>query len=146
MHSLVIKISTKIVIVFSLLVSSLAVAQEVEQAKISVMSAANILQVVLSLLFIVLLIFALAWYMRRVQNISVGNASKLRVLASLAVGTRERVVLIQVGDEQVLLGVAAGRVNHIKTLGTPIVETNDLQKPQGFLKIFSEVTSRQNKN
>ncbi|MEN8718872.1 MAG: flagellar biosynthetic protein FliO [Oceanococcaceae bacterium] len=39
-----------------------------------------------------------------------------RVHGSLAVGPRERVVLVEMGGDWMLLGVAAGRVNLLKTL------------------------------
>jgi flagellar protein FliO/FliZ len=43
-----------------------------------------------------------------------------RVIASLQVGQRERVVVVQVGDRQVLLGVAPGRVGLIQELAEPL--------------------------
>ncbi|MGB5324661.1 MAG: flagellar biosynthetic protein FliO [Pseudomonadales bacterium] len=77
----------------------------------AVFEASTILKLLLSLGAIVLLIFALAWYARRLQGFTQGKqGALLQVLAATPVGARERVVLLRVGEEQVLLGVAAGRV------------------------------------
>ena len=47
----------------------------------------------------------------------------LRIVDGIALSARERVVLVQVGDEQVLLGVAPGRVNAVHVLDEPVKTT-----------------------
>jgi flagellar protein FliO/FliZ len=54
--------------------------------------------------------------MRKMQGIGVVSGQRMQVISALSVGARERVVLIQVGEKQMLLGVAPGRVNYIKEL------------------------------
>ena len=65
-------------------------------------------QLVLGLLLVVGLIFVLAWLMRRVQNIGPGNAQVIEMIGSRALGPRDRLVLVQVGEEQILLGLTPG--------------------------------------
>lgn len=72
------------------------------------------------LLLVVILIFVAAWLVRRMGNVGIGNRGVIKFLGSLAVGQRERVVLIQVGDTQLLLGVAQGQVNTLYKLEQPI--------------------------
>lgn len=66
------------------------------------------------------LIVLSAWAYRRLARVPRGVGGALRVLGGLSLGTRERVVLIQVGDEQLLLGVAPGRVEALHVLAAPI--------------------------
>lgn len=40
----------------------------------------------------------------------------MRVISALSVGTREKIVLVQVGEKQLLLGVAPGSINKILVL------------------------------
>ena len=80
--------------------------------------------VVFSLLFIVLLIFGLAWMVRRLGSVSALGNQSLKVVAGLSVGTREKVVLIEVGGQQVLVGVAPGRVSHLCSFDHPVVNTS----------------------
>jgi flagellar protein FliO/FliZ len=51
-----------------------------------------------------------AWLMRRFRGLSGAPNSGLAVLAQVSLGTRERAVLLRVGDRQVLVGVAPGNV------------------------------------
>lgn len=83
-------------------------------------SGGEYLQVVLGLFLVVGLIIALAWVARRFGRFSVAGAGALRILGGLSIGQRERVVLIQVGEQQILLGVAPGRVQTLHVLAQPI--------------------------
>lgn len=71
------------------------------------------LQTAIWLLVIVGMILVLAWAVRRFTNIGPKSAGAMRVLSALPVGNRERIALIQVGDKQLLIGVAPG---HVSTL------------------------------
>jgi flagellar protein FliO/FliZ len=62
------------------------------------------------------LIGAAAWLLRRAglaQNVS---SSGLRVVGQLALGPRERLVVIEVGDRRWLLGVSAAGIARLGTL------------------------------
>ena len=72
-------------------------------------------QVTLALLFVLAAIFGVAWFLRRLRGIA-GGAESLQVIAQVALGARERAVVVQVGTQQVLLGVAPGRVNLLQVL------------------------------
>ena len=76
----------------------------------------GMLQAVIGLAVVLLLIWGAARIMRRLQPHMGGRPGPLRLLASLAVGQRERVVLIEVGDHWLVAGVAAGSVNALATL------------------------------
>ncbi|QXQ17251.1 flagellar biosynthetic protein FliO [Pseudomonas tolaasii] len=77
-------------------------------------------QLVLVLLLVVGLIFVLAWLMRRVQRIGPGNAQVIEMVGSRALGPRDRLVLVQVGDEQILLGITPGRITPLHVLKSPV--------------------------
>ncbi len=82
-----------------------------------------IVRVILALIVVLAAIVALAWVMRRFGGGGVTASGNMRVLGSIAVGQRERVVLVQVGDTQLLLGVAPGRVQTLHILETPVAST-----------------------
>lgn len=79
-----------------------------------------ILQLVLSMALVIGVIVLFAWLMRRVGGISGQTGSSLKVLGGVSVGTREKVVLIKVGETQLLLGVAPGQVRKLHVLDTPV--------------------------
>lgn len=86
------------------------------------MAAGNLVQMTLGLLAVLLLLGGLAWFMRRVVRIQGVAGGALRVIGGLSMGARERVVLIQVGKQQMLLGVAPGRVQTLHVLDEPLTE------------------------
>ncbi len=78
------------------------------------------LQMLLGLFIVLALIAALAWAARRMGRLQGGVGDGLRVLGGLSLGSRERVVLIQAGETQILLGVAPGRVQTLHVLEEPL--------------------------
>lgn len=84
------------------------------------LAGGGMFQLALGLFAVIALIVALAWLMRRMGGITGGQGGALRVLGGLSMGTRERVVLIQVGETQLLLGVAPGRVQTLHVLDRPL--------------------------
>ncbi|RAU16564.1 flagellar biosynthetic protein FliO [Nitrincola tibetensis] len=85
------------------------------------MTFAAIVQMVLGLLLVIAVIFIIAAIMRRVAFLP-GQHKKLRIVAALSLGQKERVVLVQVGDEQLLLGVSQGQVTLLKSFDEPVIE------------------------
>ncbi|KAF2410771.1 flagellar protein FliO/FliZ [Pseudomonas antarctica] len=77
-------------------------------------------QLVLGLLLVVGLIFVLAWLMRRVQRIGPGNGQVIEMIGSRVLGPRDRLVLVQVGEEQILLGITPGRITPLHVLKSPV--------------------------
>lgn len=95
-------------------------AEPAAEAARSPIGAGSVLQMVAGLALVVILIFALAWAVRRFGNVNVNARGALRVVGALSMGARERVVLIEAGDKQILLGVAPGRVQTLHVLDEPI--------------------------
>ena len=86
----------------------------------------QLLQLVLGLLLVIGLIFVLAWLMRRVQRAGPAGNQVIKLVGSRALGTRDRLVLVQVGNEQVLLGVSPGSITALHVMNEP-VEIPDAQ-------------------
>ncbi|WP_083370811.1 flagellar biosynthetic protein FliO [Pseudomonas abietaniphila] len=80
----------------------------------------QLLQLVLGLLLVVGLIFVLAWLMRRVQRAGPAGNQVIELVGSRALGPRDRLVLVQVGNEQVLLGVSPGSITALHVMNEPV--------------------------
>ncbi len=80
----------------------------------------QVLQLLLGLLLVVGVIFLLAWLMRRVQQIVPRGGQVIKILATQALGSRDRLVLVQVGGEQVLLGLTPGNITSLHVLKEPV--------------------------
>jgi flagellar protein FliO/FliZ len=82
-------------------------------------SAGSLLQVLLALAAVLGLIVAAAWLMRRFSLVPGAGAGHLRVVSGVMVGQRERVVIVEVRDQWLVLGVTSGQVNLLHTLAKP---------------------------
>ena len=102
-----------------LFVGGSALAQAAPGSEASV-SSDYLLRLVLGLAFIVALIFVLARFATRFNlNHGAGNGA-LKIIAGLPTGARDRIVLLQVGEEQILLGLTPGRIEKLHSLTVPI--------------------------
>ena len=91
--------------------------------------AGGLFQVTLSLLLVLAAVFGAAWVMRRLRGFGKFSHGALQVVTEIAVGTKERVVLVQVGNQQLLLGVAPGRVSTLHVLAEPVVAQPPVYPP-----------------
>jgi len=67
-------------------------------------------------LLVVLSIFLLCiWGIKRLNEFH-GQAEKMRVVGGLSLGMREKVMLLQVGKKQLILGVTPGRIETLYVL------------------------------
>jgi flagellar protein FliO/FliZ len=78
--------------------------------------AASVLQLVLGLSLVIALILGSLWLLKRISGRAGAASGLLQVVAGIAVGPRERVVLVEIGDTWLVLGVAPGRVNTLHRL------------------------------
>jgi flagellar protein FliO/FliZ len=104
-----------------LLLSNIAHATEATPTRLTAagfepMATGKLLQMGLGLFLVLGLILATAWLARRIGRIQGASGGALRIIGGLSMGARERVVLVQVGDTQLLLGVAPGRIQTLHVL------------------------------
>ncbi|RON49785.1 flagellar biosynthetic protein FliO [Pseudomonas frederiksbergensis] len=83
--------------------------------------AGQLTQLVFGLLFVLALIFFLAWLLRRVQQAGpAGKGQVIEIIGSRALGPRDRLMLVQVGNEQILLGLSPGTITALHVLKEPV--------------------------
>ena len=100
---------------------------------------AQLLQLVLGLLLVVGLIFVLAWLMRRVQRAGPAGNQVIELVGSRALGPRDRLVLVQVGNEQVLLGVSPGSITALHVMNEPVAVPDTQNATPEFARRLMEV-------
>jgi flagellar protein FliO/FliZ len=81
-------------------------------------TAGSMLTVLLSLVLILGGFVAVAWFVRRYLP-GMGAQGAVKVVGTTPVGARERVVVIEVDDTWLLLGVGGGNVRLLHTLPKP---------------------------
>lgn len=81
-------------------------------------TAGSLFTVLLSLVLILGGFVAVAWFVRRYLP-GMGAQGAVKVVGTTAVGARERVVTVEVGDTWLLLGVGGGNVRLLHILPKP---------------------------
>ena len=107
------------------------------QSENTITNPASIASIFLSLLVVIGIIFALAYVMRRF-NVTQAGSGQMKVVASMVAGTKERLMVIEVGEEQYLLGITAHNVNHLATLPTPLSKSGNGKPDSGSGEQFKD--------
>lgn len=102
--------------------TALPVAAATEKGP-AVMDHGTLVQTLVGLVAVVVLIIGIAWVLRQVFRLQPAMHGQMRVLGGLSLGPRERVVLIKVGETQLVVGTSPGRVQTLHVLDRPIPET-----------------------
>jgi flagellar protein FliO/FliZ len=105
-----------------LLAAAPSVLSAAEKAQPAPVGAGSVFQVILALGFVLALILGLAWMLRRLGAVPQGAAGALRVIGGISVGQRERIVLVQVGETQLVVGIAPGQIRTLHVLDKPVAE------------------------
>jgi len=102
------------------------------------------LQTVLGLLFILGLLFFAAYLLRKINGgRGFGSSGPLRLVGGLMISTRERIVLVEVGDTWLVLGVGPGQFRTLHTMPKGEVPLPGVgEKP--FAQWLKQITERKN--
>jgi len=109
-------------------------------------SGAAIVQMLLGLTLIIGILFFGAYFLRKLNGgRSFGNSGPLRIVGGLMISARERIVLVEVGDSWLVVGIVPGQIKTLHTLAKgelPATPASDRPFSQ-WLKHLSE---RKNEN
>ena len=110
---------------------------------------ASVLQMLFGLAVVIALLFACLWLIRHLSAPRGGGAA-IKVLGAAAVGPRERVVLVELGEQVLVLGVAPGsvtRLHDMKRSELPLpADAAGIAAPAGkaFAAWLKQATERRN--
>ena len=107
------------------------------------MSGSYLIQLIMGLIVVLICIVALAWFAKRMNRLQSSTGGVLKIIGGLSMGSRERVVLIQVGSEQLLIGVSPGRINTLHVLETPLEDVG-INAEKTFATSLAEAVFQKN--
>lgn len=104
---------------------------------------ASLVSMLFGLAIVVAMLFASLWLLRRLAQPRGAVAGQLRILAAAAVGSRERVVVVEVGKSCLVLGVAPGQVTALAELPrTDLPSQPPADDTPGFAARLKQVLDR----
>ena len=79
-------------------------------------AAGSLLQTIFALCLVLGLLALLAWFMKRYGPKAQGGSAHVRLVGALNLGGRERIMVVEVGDQWIVVGASPGRVNALATM------------------------------
>jgi flagellar protein FliO/FliZ len=125
-----------------LLVALPPIAKSADGTAAGAVSVASFLQVILALAVVLAAIALFAWALRRWMPGPAGAGGLLRIVGGVMVGPKERLVLVEVGETWLLVGVAASSVNLLHTMPKPagaVVPSTPVA--HGFARLLKQAVS-----
>ena len=110
----------RVLLAFLTLLPGMALAENDSAIAMEPMSSPYLLKLTAGLVAVVIAIFILAWLVKKFNLTQHSSHGLIRIVAGLSIGTRDRIVLLQVGDEQILVGLTPGRIAKLHTLTQPL--------------------------
>jgi flagellar protein FliO/FliZ len=108
----------------------------------------GVVQMLLGLALVLGVFGAVAWLMKRTGAMAGGSSGVLKLVGGIAVGTRERVVLVEVGDNWIVVGIAPGSVTQLACLPRGERATTappaEGAAPSGFAGFLKHIMEKRN--
>lgn len=143
------------IILLSFLFSTTAIAQALKNSSLPAVNAPSqvgtvalgsgqhIVTVLVGLVGIVVLILIFAWFARRFNGGSWLKTAHMKIIATMPLGTRERLLLVEVGGQQLLLGVTAQSISTLHTLETPVKTSVEPPESSDFSQKLLSMLNKQ---
>jgi flagellar protein FliO/FliZ len=102
------------------------------------------MSMIISLLMVLAIIVVSAWILKKF-NIANKSVSGMQVISSLPLGHKEKLVVVQVAEEQLLLAVSGQQINLIKVLDKPLEIGSPISTDLGqtFNRFFTKTSNNQ---
>ena len=110
------------------------------------MSYSYVVQILISFLVVIAFILILAWLMRRTGRFGYGNRQIIKILSSISLGMREKILLIDVAGEKFVVGIGPGQIRTLHVLDSNVKLNDDELRSQvkntGFKQIIDKFTKQ----
>lgn len=114
--------------------SSLTVAADTAPTLVSTpgIGGGDVLGVGISMFIVVAVIIVLGWLYSRSRIVGGGSSGVINVIASRALGPKERLLVVEVADQQLLVGMTATAVQTLHVFEKPACVAAETGKTIGF--------------
>ena len=107
-------------------------AANTQPSPVAATSLMSLLQVLFGLGLVLAAIAGTAWLLRKLSPGQVAASGALRVVGGVAVGPKERIVLVDIGETRLVLGVAPGHISTLHEMPRPVEEpASAIDSPAG---------------
>lgn len=112
-------------------------------------AAGSLVQTILSLGFVIALLVGLAWLLKRFGPKHITGGTTVKLVGALSVGARERILVVEVGEQWIVVGASPGRMNALATMPRQEIDDSTLANAQpipgaNFAEWFKQTIEKRN--
>ena len=104
--------------------------------------AGQVITVLVGLAFVLALVFGCGWFVKHFGGMQTARSGSIKVISVLPVGSRERLALVEVGGQQLLLGVTAQQITMLHAFDEPVIKNSDSKNNSEFAQKLHKMLSR----
>lgn len=94
----------------------------------------SLLQVLFGLTLVLGLLVGVAWFLKRLGLAKPQNGAGIKIVGGLNLGSRERILVVEVADQWIVVGITPGQINTLSTM--PRQENIALPETEAMTKNF----------
>jgi len=87
----------------------------------STINMTDYFKVLFGLVFVIALFLGSTFLFKRYGNGTMAGRGQIRLVDGLHLGNRERLVLVEVNDKQILLSITSGQISKLDTIDKPLM-------------------------
>jgi flagellar biosynthetic protein FliO len=108
----------------------------------------SLLTTVFSLILVLGLLVGLAWLLKRFGPRSITGGANVKLVGALSVGARERILVVEVGEQWIVVGASPGRMNALTTMprqeGLELPPSPNALPSANFAEWFKQTIEKRN--
>lgn len=120
----------------------LAEAEPIDKATPNPLDELDIFQVIAPLLMVIVLIFALAWLVKKMNTGIPAMGKDIEILSTTPLSGQSRLCLVRVAGKDMLIGVTATNISLLQAFDEPVVQTRPKENPSEFAEQFKKLLTR----
>lgn len=83
---------------------------------VAISPTTGLFQIFLGLVAVLALMLSAAWFFKKIGPVATGNKIPVKVVGGVNVGNRERIMVVEVADQWIVVGVTANQINTLSTM------------------------------
>jgi flagellar biosynthetic protein FliO len=113
----------------------------------SPMSFSYVVQIFISFLVVIGFILLMAWLLRRTGRLGHGDGQIIKIVSSISLGMREKIMVVEVGTEHIVIGVAPGQIRTLHILEGEMeakrkLDVKDNSDRRGFRQLIEKFSKQ----
>lgn len=129
------------------MIATVANASSAPRVGSEVANTPGMLGAVMALLLVLALIVAVGWLLKRLPGTGLRANPGLKLIASLPLGAKERLLVVEVAGQQLLLGVSANAITRLHSLPQPLPPERtptlpDLKRLPNFARLLARASRK----